>query len=252
MVTRGRIDIAHSFVSSANASGLSLELILRIDLCSNEDCANPRYRRNGEKSKYCEEHRCAQRNCRGLRGAGSFCRAHNCENPNCTSFVLGDDVARGDEPERFCDRHRICRNIQCPRYCYIRETGFISPFCGAHYCETTDCDNERRRDGRHCSEHACAERPCHKGVESAMGQYCKEHQCKARNCHQRRLGREFCPYHECIVDGCEEEADQNRYCGGHQRREGGWRRTRRPSIRETRHPTYGDRESRIYPWCDKS
>lgn len=129
------------------------------------------------------------------------------------------------DPVRFCERHRRCLKLYCDRFCHVRENGLPSPFCGAHYCEFSDCGNEREA-AAHCREHTCGEPGCMKGRESMTGLYCKEHGCKTKGCHMKRIGREYCPYHECVVDGCEAEAKTNRHCEDHQRPEGGYERRR--------------------------
>ncbi|KAF7541341.1 hypothetical protein G7Z17_g11988 [Cylindrodendrum hubeiense] len=143
-------------------------------LCTHPNCENPRVRRNGEDLQFCHDHRCDHDSCRNLKEFDPFCRRHTCNDAHCTSFVSSGDIGDVGNPERFCERHRRCLKPYCGRFCHVRENGFPSPFCGAHYCEFSDCSNEREA-AAHCPEHTCGEPGCLKGRESVRGQYCKEH-----------------------------------------------------------------------------
>ncbi|KAH7133219.1 hypothetical protein B0J13DRAFT_96113 [Dactylonectria estremocensis] len=200
-----------------------------LHLCTFPSCENARVRQDGQDLLFCHDHRCDHGGCRNLKEAGPFCKSHTCEESHCASFVPGGDFG---DPERFCERHRRCLKAYCSRFCHVRENGLPSPFCGAHYCEFSDCGNEREA-AAHCPDHTCGEPGCIKGRDSVTGLYCKDHECKTKGCRMKRLGRDYCPYHRCVSDGCEAEVDENRYCERHNKRPEGERERECERLRQT-------------------
>lgn len=209
-----------------------------LDACHVEACTNPRVRRHGKDLKYCDEHRCTYRDCSGYKESGQYCRRHICSHRGCVSFGYGDGG------ERFCERHRqrLCSKLLSSRSCHVRENGSISPYCGTHYCETADCENQRQGSSCHCYAHTCMELHCVSGRASAMGQYCREHKCRRWGCESRRAGGEYCTYHKCSYEYCSVEAGSDGYCYAHRRPyEMGYGGERRPSY-EAAYSPYRDGE----------
>lgn len=151
--------------------------------------------------------------------ASFFCERHTCEAGTCTAEVEGKGE-KGD-PSRYCDHHRRCAASGCVRRCHTRDTLVTTRWCGAHYCQTESCEEQRSaHSGKYCGTHLCLEPGCGKGKKDmGGGRFCADHQCKTDGCMERRdqraRGAEHCPLHLCVIEGCPRPAAGGSRCENH-------------------------------------